>query len=452
MTSSSNYTRIIERLLDRFEALTHSRAFRLLAALQPAFVVFTVIGVVIATFALWLDLSARQDERISRSWQTLSSNARGNSGKADALNFLAKACQDLRGMQLAPGSNDRGRMVDCKHRVFVPSLDLRGTRADNADLSCSDLDSGDADSGTARFDRASLNDTSWIRTKAERSSFRRASLIASDFRGARLGNADFIDAKLTETNFSYADLRGASFSAKSIVDGETVHNVTVHKADLRGVKGLTCEEFMRLDDWQSACRDPHLQCGAALASQCGPEAIPDSLRFRDPGDKQPAIDTQRTCTKIQREIAFRLDQVDRVMDGKFRIEDRNLSDSCARATTVFVIARLGGIARRPPPKHDETVWIGNAGYGYRHTPFKTGARSDEFASFSLPELVKDYMPCTSKSSSNAGVPPKLQSAVNEFEKATAVFQTRKCDRWSKSASGLWADVARIARKLAEIND
>ena len=176
-------------------------------------------------------------------------------------------------MHLAPGSTENDRMVDCKYRVFVPGLDLRGVQINNANLSCSDLDSGDADTRTARFDRASLHNTSWIRTKAERASFRQASLISADFRGARLGNADFTDADLTQTEFAYADLRGASFSGKSIV------GMSVRKADMRGVNGLSCEELKSMNDWQSACRDSQLECGAPSEEQCGPDAVPLDLRF-----------------------------------------------------------------------------------------------------------------------------------------------------------------------------
>ena len=171
--------------------------------------------------------------------------------------------------------------VDCRYRVFVPGLDLRGVLIDNANLSCSDLDSGDADTRTARFDRASLQNTSWIRTKAERASFRRASLISADFRGARLGNADFSEADLTQTKFAYADLRGASFSPKS------AEGIRIHLADLRGVQGLTCEELKRMDDWTTACRDSDLECGAPSKGQCGPVAVPLNSGFRFWATKTP---------------------------------------------------------------------------------------------------------------------------------------------------------------------
>ena len=449
MTNNRNLTRAKRWLLDRLEALTRSRALRLLRGLEPAFLVFTVLGVIIATIALWLDLSARKEERISRAWQTVSSTARGNTGKADALKFLAAKGQDLRWMHLAPGSTDDDRIVDCRYRVFVPGLDLRGGQLDNANLSCSDLDSGDADTGTARFDRASLQNSSWIRTKAERASFRQASLISADFRGARLGNADFGDADLTQAKFAYADLRGASFSPKS------AEGIGVHMADLRGVRGLTCDELKRMDDWQSACRESDLDCGTPSKGQCGPVAVPADLRLPVSGVQGFVKQTPPACNKIdiQRDIAFRLDQVDRVVDGEFVIESRDASGICARARSIFVVAKLGGIARRPPPKEDETVWIGGSGYGYRHTPFKTGARSDKFASFSLPELVTDYLSCASKTEPEKET--ELRSAVDKFEKTAAAHEdrVRKCDeQWVRDATQSWKALRETARDLAEITD
>ena len=434
-------------LLDRLEELTRSRLLRLLRRLEPAFVVFTVFGVVLATVALWHDLSARQEERISRAWQTVSSATRGNTGKANALKYLASMNQNLRWMHLAPGSIDNNRIVDCKYRIFAPGLDLRGAQLDNANLSCSDLDSGDTDTRTARFDHASLNNTSWIRTKVERASFRQASLIAADFRGARLGNADFSDADLTQVKFTYADLRGASFSAKS------TEGVSMHKADIRGIKGLTCEKLKRMDDWQSACRVSILECGAPSGDKCGPEAVPSKFRLQMYSDQKSVKSTPPACnsTDIKREITFRLDQVDRVIDGKFMIAGRNLSDSCAQARSIFIVAKLGGIARRPPPKEDETVWIGSSGYGYRHTPFKAGARSDEYASYSLPELVTDYLFCTSNEQPNNEA--KLKSKVNEFETTAAskVEQVRACNKqWIENAISSWKAVRQTARKLAGI--
>ncbi len=162
-----------------------------------------------------------------------------------------------------------------------------------------------------------------------------------------------------------------------------------------------------------------------------------------------------TCSKteIQREIEFRLKQVDEVMGGRFTIENQDPSDSCARATTIFVISQLGGIAKRPPPKEDETVSIGNSGYGYRHTPSKTGTRSDKFSSFSLSELVSDYLSCAAKQQPRAE--ERLRSEIATFAANTEshLEKVQSCDqKWIDDAAKSWENLRNTARTLAEIDD
>ena len=442
-------TALLSWLRSGLDAFTQSYTLRLFRDLEPAFVIFTVIGVIIATIALWLDLSARQEERISRAWQTVSSSAQGNTGKADALKFLAAMDQDLRWMHLAPGSTRNDQFVDCSYRVFVPALNLKSEVLDNSNLSCCDFDSHNSDTITARFDGASLHNTSWIRTKAERASFRNASLISADFRGARLGRTDFSGADLTQVRFSYADLQGATLNAQSML------GVSAYRADFRNLSGVSCEELRTIEDWKSTCRDSHLECGEPSETKCGPGVIPPELRI-------PVVDSQANTGQstpdcdavgIQREIAFRLDQVDKVVDENFVVDGRNESSYCTRARMIFVVANLGGISRRPPPKEDETVWIGGSGYGYRHTPFKTGSRSSQFASFNLPELVDDYLKCTSNAQSDQE--GTVQVEVDRFETTAAsnVGKVKECDKqWIEAAEDAWRDVRRRARALAGLDE
>ena len=96
MTDSSKPSNPIKKVLDWGEMLARSRAFSLLRRLEPAFVIFTVFGLVVATVAIMYDLSDRQEQRVSRAWQTASSAAPGNTGKADALKILTAAGEDLR--------------------------------------------------------------------------------------------------------------------------------------------------------------------------------------------------------------------------------------------------------------------------------------------------------------------------------------------------------------------
>ena len=179
------------------------------------------------------------------------------------------------------------------------------------------------------------------------------------------------------------------------------------------------------------------------------------LTFCSTPSPPPPTSPLPTCNKtdIQREIEFRIKQVDEVMDGRFTIENRDPLDSCARATSIFVISQLGGIAKRPPPKEDETIWIGHSGYGYRHTPSKTGSRSIEFASFSLSELVSDYLSCAAKQ--QPGDEKRLKSKIATFKAATEshLEKVQSCDQqWIDDAEKSWESVRSTAIKLAEIDD
>ena len=446
MAAPNSLQGAINRFFERAEILRRSRTLRVLRHLEPAFVVFTVIGVIIATIGLWLDLDGRQKSRISEAWQTVSNDLPDNTGKADALEYLAATGQDLRWTDVSRNSIDGGRSVDCRYRVFLPGLDLRRARLDHASFSCSDLDAGDPDTGTARFDKAELYDTKWISSKAERAVFSGSLLRSADFRAARLGQSDFTEADLTQAIFAYADLRGASF------DSAGLQGATVLEADMRGVSGLTCETLASLDGWRSACRDAELHCQQpAPRDACGPSAIQP-----DPGDStvehqapSPPPISQCSAIDLRREIVFRLDQVNKVVGGE---TIRGSSETCDVARSLFVVAKLSGIIRRPPPKEDETVWIGGSGYGYRHIPFKAGVRSEDFASHSLPDLVTDLLRCELK-----GLTPvktALQPAVDEFEVSAASHADRvqACDQtWVDNAIRSWTAVDQAARTLAEIN-
>ncbi len=418
----------------------------MLRHLEPAFVAFTVIGVVIATIGLWLDLDGRQKSRISEAWQTVSNDLPGNTGKADALEYLAATGQDLRWTDVSRDSIDRTRFVHCRYRVFLPGLDLRRARLNHASFSCADLDAGDPDTGTARFDKAELSDTRWIRSKAERAVFRGSLLRSADFRAARLGQSNFTEADLTQAIFAYADLRGASF------DSAGLHGVSILEADMRGVSGLTCETLASLEGWRTACRNAELHCQQPPPGDaCGPSAIPP-----DPGDSaaehqatSPPPVPQCSAIDLRREIAFRLDQVDRVVGGE---TIGGSSETCDVARSLFVVAKLGGIIRRPPPKEDETVWIGGSGYGYRHIPFKAGVRSEDFASDGLPGLVADLLRCEGEDPTPAETP--LQDAVSKFEASAAsdAGQVQVCAQtWVDNAIRSWAAVQQAARTLAGIN-
>lgn len=433
-------------ILERLDALTRTRGFQLIRRLEPAFIIFTVVGVVIATYTLQPDLDARHEERTVRAWQTVSRQAPGISGKSEALQYLAANGHVLNRVDVSPNSvrKDGDRvLLGCNYRVYLANLDLSGTIANRAQMPCTEMDADDGQN-PANFESAQLEQASFVRANAEAAIFRTARLTSADFRGAQLGRADFEAAELTGARFEYASLRYVAFH-QARLDGASVDH-----AMLLGVGGLNCDTLKTTDGWDTACRAAELECGAEIPKldSCGPGAIPESLRL--PPTALPASANGQCTNKLdlRREIEFRLDQLDRAVYGDPPITRSGAAPRCNRATSIYVAAKLGGISQRPPPKEDETVWIGGSGYGYRHIPFKTGVRSAEFISDDLRQLGADYLACIEVE--DRDLVGRLNAAVSAFDVTGASGDDRveECsDDWVGNATTAWAQVARSARSL-----
>ena len=211
--------------LDCLEAITRLRGFQLLRRFEPAFIVFTVIGVVLATYTLQQDreaqnhnLAALHEERISRAWQTVTREARGNSGKSEALEFLNANDHVLDRINVSPNSvrkDGEREFLACNYRVFLPNLDLSEARANGAKLSCTDMDA-DAPQLRATFKEAFLEGAKFLRVNAENGDFHNAILTSADFRGAQLGKANFAGAQLAQARFEYANLRSVDFEGTTL--------------------------------------------------------------------------------------------------------------------------------------------------------------------------------------------------------------------------------------------
>ena len=92
-------------------------------------------------------------------------------------------------------------------------------------------------------------------------SLRGLDLEGADLSGADLKDADLRGANLSGANLSGADLGGANLF-KAIIDG-----ADLNQADLSGVQFLQCPQLESAHNWQSACRDEDLACGAAIPSR-----------------------------------------------------------------------------------------------------------------------------------------------------------------------------------------
>ncbi len=78
-----------------------------------------------------------------------------------------------------------------------------------------------------------------------------ADLRRADLRGANLSGAKLMDARLDGANLFKAVINGAD----------------LNEADLRGIQFLQCPQLESAHNWQSACRDEDLACGAAIPSR-----------------------------------------------------------------------------------------------------------------------------------------------------------------------------------------
>ena len=178
----------------------------------------------------------RRDEAIARAWTTLTTAAPGNSGKREALEFLAEQGVSLTGLNLScerMGGDWRNEPVRrCSSPVFLMNLsferalpshvdlteanlsganlvgaimdgvNLRGARVESAELWMATL--SNAYLGGAVFDGSNLNEAVLRGSVLWSVRFRQASLRDADLRDTALGGADFSNA-----NLSGSDFRGA---------------------------------------------------------------------------------------------------------------------------------------------------------------------------------------------------------------------------------------------------
>ena len=450
------------RLLNRLDTLTRLRGWRVLTRLEPAFVLISVVGLVIAMIALRLDLEALREERTTRAWQTVAAETRGNTGKREALQFLARNGHALSGIHVAPNSlrKDGDRLLlACGYRVYIPGLNLPNVNATGANLSCADLVDFDGNADAATFSDAVLDRASLVRAHAEHTDFSRATLTMADFRGAQLGGAKFVGATLTQARFEYSSLQSVAF------DDAAVEGISIDHASLQGATGLDCDRLKTMQGWRTACRSPELRCcepNIPEPNACGPDAIPPPPRFPQTAQTPSTSPSSSTATcanrtDLRREIEFRLDQVGRVVDPDPNATHANKEVSCDQAISMYVVAKLGGISQRPPPKEDETVWVSGSGYGYRHIPFKSGVRSDSFISYDLPQLGADYLNCVDTDNASKDLlRDEVKAAVDEFDAAIASGagdETRICDDgWWRKALSAWGRVNESLRSVLAIDE
>lgn len=125
----------------------------------------------------------------------------------------------------------------------------------------------------ASFIKANLSAGIFKDSNFSGSDFTNSDLIAADFRDSNLSQANFLAASLQSVDFRRSQLGGASFKlanlSKARMNGADLTNsdftdAILTAADIRGVRGLTCDRLIKAKDWDTTYRDEDLACGADI--------------------------------------------------------------------------------------------------------------------------------------------------------------------------------------------
>ncbi|MBT4740880.1 MAG: pentapeptide repeat-containing protein [Rhodospirillaceae bacterium] len=193
---------------------------------------FSRAGIILIALGFFLDLDDRQAATKFRAWQTLSSTAPGNIGKAEAMEYLVSVDEVL----------DR---TDAR-KAYLAGAQIAGVSLSHADLSGSDLTNADLSGAVmiesrlddavmpgVRFDSAVLDELS-----ARRANLIRASMVGVSASGANFSGVSLDAADLTTTDLSYANLSGATLTGANLT-GATLRMANISGADFSGASGVT---------------------------------------------------------------------------------------------------------------------------------------------------------------------------------------------------------------------
>jgi hypothetical protein len=247
-----------------------ARASAVVFWLEVGAICATLLGLGFAGWGLWEQVHVNRDDALARNWTLLTTPASGNSGKVQALEYLASkgmvldgidlSCNAMRGIEKSDAGEDRCarppylqslNLSETKHGqpISLIRANLSGANLVNANLSGAYL--GGADLSGAGLVRANLSGAYlWG------SDLSGAELIGANLSGASLGKADLSGAKLSEANLSGANLSSADF---------------------RNAKGIDRAEFT--DAWAWAIRKPtDLPVKIDL---CLPEQVPEQVLVQE---------------------------------------------------------------------------------------------------------------------------------------------------------------------------
>jgi Pentapeptide repeats (8 copies) len=164
---------------------------------EPYGILLAVLALFLGLLTFWVDYGDRVEERTARAWQLLTTDAPGNSGKREALEYLNR--DD--GLFCLNGSC----LIRLKERTPLAGIDLSTTRPKPGKY-LPGLNLAGANLFQANFAGADLENANFAGARLGQTSFANANLEDADFTGAYLGEADFSNASLDEAEFENAFL------------------------------------------------------------------------------------------------------------------------------------------------------------------------------------------------------------------------------------------------------
>ena len=179
----------------------------------------TFVSIILGTVTFLIDIEDRNAARadlksdaINRAWSSLATQAVGNSGKVEAIEYLKTQDRNMSGIDVSCAKMGGPENWDtntfrCKAPVVLQFGAFSDIKMDNAnlngaDLTCSVLDN--ASLKMTKFNGARLVETSFKDVDLEKAEFQRGNLEDADFTRADVTNADFTGAFLSKATFKDA--------------------------------------------------------------------------------------------------------------------------------------------------------------------------------------------------------------------------------------------------------
>lgn len=226
--------------------------------------------VIFALFVITTDLVERQAQHINQAWGIVATNAPGNSGKIQALEYLnSQSCWRVLSLKVL---NENCAWFSWKRRLPLNGIDLR-SQSDQDGPYLQKINLEGAALYGAHLVRAYLVLANLKYLKAERINLQYASLYNSDMSDANLLAANLRFAKLFNVNLEGASLQDANLEG-AFLKGASLQDTYLGKSHLRGAIGLTCEQLTKAKDWFLADRDTELACGKDI-----PDPPPEMLKW-----------------------------------------------------------------------------------------------------------------------------------------------------------------------------